>query len=116
VVCDKSRPGTCFPIRTHLTQISGDNDCNQKTFICRGRALNSSSVLWNRFVRIAAFWAIVAFFVFIFQVWWVYFDVHLIYKTIVQAIATGKPDGLSSQAFAFSLAAGIFAVAISLAI
>jgi hypothetical protein len=73
--------------------------------------LFSSRVLWNGAIRTILFWCIVSATVYAFSLRAPVLDFRLIAESLGVA-ATGHHDALSSQAFAFALAALIFAVAL----
>jgi hypothetical protein len=76
--------------------------------------LFSSRVLWNGVIRFVLFWAIVAATVYATSLKFSILDFPLIHETIGLAFASGHLEGLSSQDFAFALAAMIGAAALGL--
>ncbi len=70
---------------------------------------------WNGFVRFCAFWVVVTAIIFGLERNWPTFDAVLISDVVREAVA-GNLQNVSSQEFAFALAAGLCSVAVALAI
>ena len=78
--------------------------------------LFSSRLLWSGVICFVLFWAIVSATVYAISLKFPILDFPLIHETIGIAFATGHLEGLSSQDFAFALAAMIGTVALGLAV
>ncbi len=78
--------------------------------------LFSSRLLWSGVIRFVLFWAIVSATVYATSLKFPILEFPFIRKTIGLAFASGHLEGLSSQDFAFALAAMIGAVALGLAV
>src|SRR3984893_13082708 len=77
--------------------------------------LFSSRLLWSGVIRFVLFWAIVSATVYATSLKFSILDFPLIHETIGIAFATEHLEGLSSQDFAFALAAMVVAVALGFA-
>jgi hypothetical protein len=78
--------------------------------------LFSSRVLWSGVTRLVLFWVIVSATVYTASLKFPVLDFRLIQETIGVTFATGHPESLSSQDFAFALSSLIGAVALGLAV
>jgi hypothetical protein len=75
----------------------------------------ASPFLWNGIVRVAVFWAVLLSVIWGLEQLWPWLDAALIQDTLREA-AAGNLAKVSTQEFAFALAAGLSACAISLAV
>src|SRR5690606_36431140 len=79
-----------------------------------GMLIYTSRLLWSRTFRIVAFWVVVILVFTTVDHIWSWINLRLLRKIVEEAINSRNLAGFSSQDFAFSLAAALFACALAL--